>query len=80
MLHIALTASKRFIVTLMYISLLVSLQHLLLFLGMYIYHSDEVIRTCCLALEQHTDSGFISNLKATFRNFAVSIKKMPAAL
>jgi hypothetical protein len=80
MLRIALTASKRFVVILIYTSLLVSLQHLLLFLGMYIYHSDEVICTCCLDLEQHTDSGVISNLKATFRNFAVGIKEMPAAL
>jgi hypothetical protein len=80
MLHIALTASKRFIVILIYISPSSQLTTLAIIFGNVLYHSDEVICTCCLALEQHTDSGFISNLKATFRNFAVSIKKMPAAL
>lgn len=32
---------------------------------------------CCSVLEQDSQKGFISNLKTTFENFAVGIKKLP---
>jgi hypothetical protein len=33
--------------------------------------------SCCSALEQNSQKGFISNLKITFKNFAVGIKRLP---
>ena len=46
-------------------------------LGRYNYGSNDKIDSCCSVLEQGTGSGFIPNLKTTFRNFAVGIAKMP---
>jgi hypothetical protein len=33
--------------------------------------------SCCSVLEQDSKKGFIPNLKATFRNFVVEVKKLP---
>jgi hypothetical protein len=46
-------------------------------LGRYNYGSNDKIDSCCSVLEQGAGSGFIPNLKTTFRNFAVGITKMP---
>lgn len=46
-------------------------------LGRYTYGSKHGIDACCSVLEQVGDKGFIPNLKATFRNFALGIEKMP---
>jgi hypothetical protein len=46
-------------------------------LGRCNYDSIQRIDSCCSVLEQGTASkGFISNLKTTFRNFAVGLKKI----
>lgn len=47
-------------------------------LGRYSYGSPNQTRcSCCSVLEQDSQKGFISNLKTTFENFAVGIKKLP---
>jgi hypothetical protein len=47
-------------------------------LGRYDYNSSNgTMCSCCSVLEQNSQKGFISNLKVTFRNFAVGIKKLP---
>lgn len=46
-------------------------------LGRYNYGSNDKIESCCSVLEQGAGSGFIPNLKTTFRNFAIGIAKMP---
>jgi hypothetical protein len=46
-------------------------------LGRYNYSSNDNIDSCCSVLEQGAGSGFISNLKTTFRNFVVGIAKLP---
>ena len=47
-------------------------------LGRYNYASNNGrIDSCCSVLEQGAGSGFISNLKTTFKNFAVGINKLP---
>jgi hypothetical protein len=47
-------------------------------LGRYIYGSpNQAICSCCSVLEQDSQKGVISNLKTTFKNFAVGIKKLP---
>jgi hypothetical protein len=46
-------------------------------LGRYNYGSNDRIDSCCFVLEQGAGTGFIPNLKTTFRNFAVGIAKMP---
>jgi hypothetical protein len=47
-------------------------------LGRYNYYaSDKKIDSCCSVMEQGAGSGFLSNLRTTFRNFAVGITKMP---
>jgi hypothetical protein len=46
-------------------------------LGRYDYGSPNgTMCSCCSALEQNSQKGFISNLKVTFKNFAVGIKKL----
>lgn len=40
------------------------------------YNLDMVIDGCCSALEYESD-GFFLNLKSTFKNFAIGIKKIP---
>jgi hypothetical protein len=47
-------------------------------LGRYDYGSpNQTICSCCSVLEQDSQNGFISNLKTTFKNFAIGIKKLP---
>jgi hypothetical protein len=47
-------------------------------LGRYNYGSpNQIMCSCCSVLEQDSQKGFISNLKTTFKNFAVGIKKLP---
>jgi hypothetical protein len=48
-------------------------------LGRYDYGSDKTIMkcSCCSVLEQDSNKGFVSNLKTTFGNFVVGIKKLP---
>ena len=47
-------------------------------LGRYNYGSpNQTICSCCSVLEQNSQKGFISNLKITFKNFALGIKKLP---
>jgi hypothetical protein len=46
-------------------------------LGRYNYGSNQTMCSCCSVLEQARQKGFVSNLKITFRNFAVGIKKLP---
>jgi hypothetical protein len=47
-------------------------------LGRYNYGSpNRNMCSCCSVLEQDSQKGFISNLKNTFKNFAVGIKKPP---
>jgi hypothetical protein len=47
-------------------------------LGRYDYGSpNQTICSCCSVLEQDSNKGFISNLKTTFKNFAIGIKKLP---
>jgi hypothetical protein len=47
-------------------------------LGRYNYGSpNQNMCSCCSVLEQDNQKGFISNLKTTFKNFAVGIKKLP---
>jgi hypothetical protein len=47
-------------------------------LGRYDYGSpNKTICSCCSVLEQNSQKGFISNLKVTFKNFALGIKKLP---
>ena len=47
-------------------------------LGRYNYgSSNKTMCSCCSVLEQDSQKGFISNLKTTFRNFAVGIKRLP---
>ena len=47
-------------------------------LGRYNYGSpNQTICSCCSVLEQDSNKGFISNLKTTFKNFAIGIKKLP---
>jgi hypothetical protein len=46
--------------------------------GRYDYGSPNgTTCSCCSLLEQASQKGFISNLKTTFKNFAVGIKKLP---
>jgi len=40
------------------------------------YNLEKVTDGCCSVLE-HETSGFISNLKSTFKNFEVGIRRMP---
>lgn len=48
-------------------------------LGRYNYDSPNqtMCVCCCSVLEQDSQKGFISNLKTTFKNFAVGIKRLP---
>jgi hypothetical protein len=47
-------------------------------LGRYDYDSsNQTLCSCCSVLEQNSQNGFISNLKVTFKNFAIGIKKLP---
>jgi hypothetical protein len=49
-------------------------------LGRYKYGSNESICSCCcsvLAQDSSSSKGFVSNLKITFANFVVGIKKLP---
>jgi hypothetical protein len=48
-------------------------------LGRYNYaqSNNDKIDSCCSVLEQGAGSGFISNLKITFKNFVVGITKLP---
>jgi hypothetical protein len=47
-------------------------------LGRYDYGSpNHTICSCCSVLEQDSNKGFISNLKTTFKNFAMGFKKLP---
>jgi hypothetical protein len=47
-------------------------------LGRYNYGSPNgTMCSCCSVLEQDSQKGFISNLKITFKNFAVGTKKLP---
>jgi len=47
-------------------------------LGRYNYESpNQAMRSCCSVLEQDSQKGFISNLKKTFRNFAVGLGRLP---
>jgi hypothetical protein len=46
-------------------------------LGRYNYGSNDKIDSCCSVLEQGAGSGFLPNLKTTFRNFAVGFTKLP---
>jgi hypothetical protein len=48
-------------------------------LGRYNYYgsSRKKIDSCCSVLDQSAGSGFLSNLRTMFRNFAVGIAKMP---
>lgn len=46
-------------------------------LGRYNYGSNDKIDSCCSVFEQGAGSGFASNLKTTFRNFAIGIRKLP---
>jgi hypothetical protein len=46
-------------------------------LGRYNNSSSKKIDSCCSVLEQGAGTGFIPNLKTTFRNFALGIAKMP---
>jgi hypothetical protein len=45
-------------------------------LGRYNFSSDQIC-SCCSVLEQDSRKGFLTNLKTTFRNFAVGFKKLP---
>jgi len=45
-------------------------------LGRYNYNSDQIC-SCCSVLEQDSKKEFITNLKTTFSNFAIGIKKLP---
>jgi hypothetical protein len=40
-------------------------------------YPNQTICSCCSVLEQDSNKGFISNLKTTFKNFAIGIKKLP---
>ena len=47
-------------------------------LSRYNYGSpNQNMCSCCSVLEQDSRKGFVSNLKTTFKNFAVGIKKLP---
>jgi len=47
-------------------------------LGRYNYGSpNQTMCSCCSVLEQDSKKGFIPNLKTTFRNFVVGVKKLP---
>jgi hypothetical protein len=47
-------------------------------LGRYNYgSSNQTMCSCCSVLEKDSQKGFASNLKTTFKNFAVGIKKLP---
>lgn len=46
-------------------------------LGRYNYGSSDKMDSCCSVLEQGAGTGFIPNLKTTFKNFAVGIAKLP---
>ena len=47
-------------------------------LGRYNFSSsNQAMCSCCSVLEQDSQKEFISNLKTTFKNFAVGIKKLP---
>jgi hypothetical protein len=41
------------------------------------YNYDSEICSCCSVLEQDSKKGFIRNLKTTFTNFVIGIKKLP---
>ena len=47
--------------------------------GRFSYNStkQEEVCSCCSVLEQNSDKGFMLNLKTTFRNFGIGIKKLP---
>jgi hypothetical protein len=40
------------------------------------YNLDQVVDGCCSALEDE-HNGFVSNIKTTFKNFVIGIKKIP---
>jgi hypothetical protein len=46
-------------------------------LGRYNYGPGDKIDSCCSVLEQGAGSGFIPNLKTTFKNFATGIARLP---
>jgi hypothetical protein len=46
-------------------------------LGRYDYGSSIVLCSCCSVLEQNSQKGLILNLKITFRNFGVGLKRLP---
>ena len=39
--------------------------------------SNQTMCSCYSVLEQNSRNGFISNLKVTFKNFAIGINKLP---
>jgi hypothetical protein len=45
-------------------------------LGRYNYSSEQIC-SCCSVLEQDSRKRFLTNLKTTFKNFAVGFKKLP---
>ncbi len=45
-------------------------------LGRYNYGSNQMC-SCCSVLEQDSRKGFFTNLKITFANFVIAIKKLP---
>ena len=49
--------------------------HFVTILGRYNYDSE--ICSCCSVLEQDSKKGFIRNLRTTFTNFGIGIKKLP---
>jgi hypothetical protein len=46
-------------------------------LGRYNYGSNDKIDSCCSVLEYGANYGFVSNIKATFRSFAIGLTKLP---
>ena len=50
------------------------------FLRRYNYSSYGNIDSCCSVVAQSAGSGFLSNLRTTFRNFAVGIAMMPSCI
>jgi hypothetical protein len=47
-------------------------------LGRYDQSSSQNVCSCCSVLEQDSSKGFMPNMKTTFRNFVIGIKKLPS--
>jgi hypothetical protein len=45
-------------------------------LGRYRYASGDRIESCCSVLEQDANTGFLSNLVITFKNFGSGLRKL----